>query len=50
MASALETLSSEDLNLMIKEDHGAEITCNFCNERYHFDESELLQILRRRNA
>lgn len=50
MSAALETLPSEDLEAMIKEDHGAHVTCNFCNERYEFDESELLQILRRRNA
>lgn len=50
MAAALMTLPSEELDAMIKEDHGAEVTCNFCNEKYTFDESELLEILRRRNA
>ena len=29
---------------MIEEDHGCEITCNFCNERYHFSEEELREL------
>lgn len=44
MKRALSTLSKEDRKAMIEEDHGCEITCNFCNEHYHFDESELLEL------
>ena len=45
MARALATLKKEDLQAMIEEDHGAQITCNFCNERYSFTEKELQEIL-----
>ena len=45
MARALSTLKKEDLQAMIEEDHGAQITCNFCNERYSFSEEELQEIL-----
>ena len=45
MARALSTLKKEDLQAMIEEDHGAQITCNFCNERYSFGEEELREIL-----
>lgn len=41
MKRALTTLSKEDRMAMIEEDHGCEITCNFCNEQYHFSEEEL---------
>lgn len=41
MKRALTTLSKEDRQAMIEEDHGCEITCNFCNEHYHFNEDEL---------
>lgn len=41
MKRALMTIAKEDRLAMIEEDHGCEITCNFCNERYQFDEQEL---------
>ena len=41
MKRVLTTLSKEERMKMIEEDHGCEITCNFCNERYHFSEEEL---------
>ena len=41
MKRVLVTLSKEDRQRMIEEDHGCEITCNFCNEKYHFTEAEL---------
>ncbi|MCF0105175.1 MAG: Hsp33 family molecular chaperone HslO [Holdemanella sp.] len=50
MANALSTLSTDDLMDIIEQDHGCEITCNFCNERYQFSESELIAILERRNV
>lgn len=50
MASALATVADRDLEAMIHEDHGAEVTCNFCNEKYHFTESELQDILEQKHA
>lgn len=41
MKRALTTLRKEERMAMIEEDHGCEITCNFCNERYQFSEQEL---------
>lgn len=49
MARALATIADEDLQAMIEEDHGAKVTCNFCNERYTFDEKELKDILKRKH-
>lgn len=44
MKRALTTVSKEERMEMIEEDHGCEITCNFCNERYQFSEQELLDL------
>lgn len=44
MKRALITLPKEERKAMIEEDHGCEITCNFCNEHYRFDEEELLAL------
>lgn len=41
MKRVLTTLSKEERMAMIEEDHGCEITCNFCNEQYQFTEDEL---------
>lgn len=41
----LETLKTQDLTSMIQEDHGCELTCKFCGNQYHFNESELQAIL-----
>lgn len=41
MKRVLSTLPKEERLAMIEEDHGCEITCNFCNERYSFSEQEL---------
>lgn len=41
MKRALTTLRKEERMAMIEEDHGCEITCNFCNEQYQFSEQEL---------
>lgn len=38
---AIKGLGNEEIQNMIDEDHGAEATCHFCNEVYHFNESEL---------
>ena len=45
MFEALSTVSKTEIQAMIHEDHGTEITCHFCNESYHFSEDELKSIL-----
>lgn len=45
MERALTTLPEEEIKGMIEQDHGAEVTCNFCNEHYTFTEDELTSIL-----
>ena len=30
---------------MIEKEHGAELTCHFCNEKYSFSEDELKGLL-----
>ena len=50
MARALSTIADRDLEAMIHEDHGAEVTCNFCNEVYQFSEQELVDILEMKHA
>lgn len=41
LSNAIIGLGNEEIQNMIDEDHGAEATCHFCNERYHFTEQEL---------
>lgn len=41
----LATMKTNQLKQMIDEDHGAELTCNFCGEKYEFSEDELKKIL-----
>lgn len=49
MEGAIITLSKDDIETMIKEDHGCEIKCQFCGEKYQFSEEELKAILDKRN-
>ena len=44
--SALSSLPTSDLEEMKDEDHGAEITCQFCQTHYHFDENDLEELIR----
>lgn len=44
MKRALLTLSKEERQKLIEEDHGCEITCHWCNEHYTFSEEELLEL------
>ena len=41
----LRTLGKDQLLDIIKNDHKCEITCNFCNKKYTFDENKLNNIL-----
>ncbi len=50
MSAALATVLDTDLQAMIDEDHGAEITCNFCNEKYHFSEEDLREVMEKKHA
>lgn len=42
---AIIGLGNEEIESMIKEDQGAEATCHFCNETYHFTEAELESLI-----
>lgn len=44
-ASALGTLPDQDIQLMIDEDHGAEVVSRFSNQKFYFTEEELIEIL-----
>jgi molecular chaperone Hsp33 len=44
MFDALGTVCQKELDTMIYEDHGAEMTCHFCNTHYRFSEEELRSI------
>ena len=46
MKRVLTTLSKEERKQIIEEDHGCEITCNFCGEKYYFTEEELIYLER----
>lgn len=41
---ALVSMGQDELDLLIKEDKEAEVSCHFCNKRYHFNEDELKRI------
>lgn len=41
----LATLPKDQLKAMLEEDHGAQVTCNFCNSVYDFDEKDLQDML-----
>ncbi len=42
--NAIRGLGNEEIDDMIKEDGGAEATCQFCHEVYHLDAEELEQL------
>lgn len=42
--NAIISLGREEIQEMIDEDHGAEVQCHFCNEKYQFSEEELEQL------
>ena len=41
----LATMKKSQIEAMINEDHGAELTCSFCGNKYHYSEEELKTIL-----
>ena len=41
----LATMKKSQLETMINEDHGAELTCSFCGNKYRYTEDELKAIL-----
>lgn len=49
-ANLLATLSDKELNSMINDDHGAEVTCKFCGKHYRYSEAELRDILKQKHA
>ena len=45
----LATMKKSQIEAMINEDHGAELTCSFCGNKYHYSEEELKNILTKIN-
>lgn len=41
----LKTLGKDQLLEILNNDHKCEITCNFCNKKYEFDENDLQEII-----
>lgn len=46
----LAVLDEMTLREMIEEDHGAEVTCHFCNEQYQYSEEDLREVLHANQA
>ena len=44
ITQALLSMGEKELMSMAEEQHGAELTCHFCNAKYNFGEEELRQI------
>jgi molecular chaperone Hsp33 len=44
--NALIGLGKDEIESMIEEDHGAEASCHFCNEVYHFSEDDLRNLIK----
>lgn len=42
----LVTLGEEELRDMIREQHGAQVDCHFCDRRYRFSEADLEELLK----
>lgn len=45
MKEALMTVGAKEIQDIIDEDHGCEMTCHFCNTHYSFNEEELKELL-----
>ena len=46
MERALISIGKQELETLIREDHKAEIVCQFCNKAYQFNQAELEALLR----
>jgi molecular chaperone Hsp33 len=46
LANAIIGLGNDEIRQMIDEDHGAEASCHFCNEKYQFTEEELEELIK----
>lgn len=44
MIDAISTIGKDELHTIIEEDHGCEVTCQWCNTHYEFNEDELRAI------
>lgn len=44
-AEGLASLGKVEVQKIIEEDHGAEVVCHFCKERYYYTENELQEII-----
>ncbi|WEV60720.1 Hsp33 family molecular chaperone HslO [Streptococcaceae bacterium ESL0729] len=44
-ADGLASLGRVELEALIEEDHGADVTCQFCNKHYEFTEEDLKEII-----
>lgn len=47
---ALALIDRNDILKLINEDHEAEITCQYCSKKYHFDEQDLKEVLEKKDA
>ncbi len=45
MERGLVSLGKDEIESMIKEQHGAETCCHFCNSKYQFSENDLVSLL-----
>lgn len=45
MSNAVKGLGKEEITAMIEEDHGAEVTCHFCNKVYQISEDQLKEMV-----
>ncbi|GFO65971.1 Hsp33 family molecular chaperone HslO [Geomonas paludis] len=41
----LISMGKKELTSMVNEQHGAEVTCEFCGERYHYSEADLERLI-----
>lgn len=44
-AEGLASLGKDEIQAIIDEDHGAEVTCQFCTKHYDFSQADLEEII-----